>query len=93
MTFSVIGIGLRLMAQWSAAGEYQKCLSLSRRLLEVDPCDESLAEYFVLATFELEGRVAAQRALVDVGTRAERELNESPDWLTRLSGQLQPALN
>jgi DNA-binding SARP family transcriptional activator len=93
LTFSVIGVGLKLMSQWSAAGEYQKCISLARRLLDVDPCDESLAEYFVLATYELEGRVAAQRALVEVGVRAERELSTPPDWLARLTGQIQPVLN
>lgn len=93
LTFSVIGVGLKLMAQWSASGDYQKCAALARRLLDVDPCDESLAEYFVLATFELEGRIAAQRALLEVAGRAERELNTSPDWLSRLAVQLQPSLN
>ncbi len=85
LAFSVMNVGLKLMTQWSAAGEYQKCATLSRRLLRVEPCDETLAEFLVEATLQLEGEVAAQRALKEVALRATQELGWAPDWVDRLN--------
>jgi len=93
LTFSVITVGLKLISRWSAEGEYTKCADLSRRLLAVDPGDETLAEYLVEAVLELEGLAAAQRALSEATLRAERELDQRPVWAERLSRRLQTRLN
>lgn len=92
LAFSVIGTGLQLMARWSAQGDFEKCRALARRLLDVDPTDAALAEYLVVATLELEGTLAAQRTLLEVGARAERELGCTPDWVDRLYRRL-PTFN
>lgn len=88
LEWSVICTGLELMARWSEAGEYEKCASLARRLLEVAPSDEGLVEYLVQATLQLQGRAAAQRTLHELALRASRELDELPAWHTRLSRTL-----
>lgn len=93
LTFSVITVGLKLISRWSSEGQYGKCADLSRRLLAVEPGDESLVEYLVEAVFELEGLAAAQRALADASIRAERELDGRPQWVDRLSRRLQTTLN
>jgi len=89
LEWNLIKSGLELMSRWSAAGEYVKCASLARRLLDISPCDEALVEYLVEATVQLEGRAAAQRTLTEVAARAERELSHLPDWSGRLALQLQ----
>ncbi|MBZ9750141.1 transcriptional regulator, SARP family protein [Deinococcus sp. HMF7604] len=88
LEWSVIRAGLQLMQQWSQKGEYSKCAGLSRRLLDIAPCDEALVEYLVVATLHLEGRLAAQRALLEASTRAQKELSEAPMWTSRLERQL-----
>ncbi|MFC5846865.1 transcriptional regulator, SARP family protein [Deinococcus petrolearius] len=84
LEWSVVRAGLELMARWSEAGEYEKCASLARRLLEVAPSDEGLVEYLVQATLQLQGRAAAQRTLHELALRAARELDELPAWHGRL---------
>lgn len=88
LEWSMVGTGLELMARWSAAGEYEKCVSLARRLLEIAPSDEGLVEYLVQATLHLQGRAAAQRTLHELALRASRDLDELPAWHGRLSRTL-----
>lgn len=93
LEWTVMKSGLSLMKRWSERGEYQKCADLAARLLDIDPCDEALVEYLVTATLELEGRVAAQRALSGAAQRAQQELGLRPDWEQRLMGTLAPLPN
>lgn len=89
LTFLMIDVGLKLMCRWSAEGEYDKCFSLARRLLEIDPCDATLVEFLVEATYQLEGKLAARRTLFEAANRATHELGSSPDWLGRLNQHVQ----
>ncbi|WP_456833245.1 AfsR/SARP family transcriptional regulator [Deinococcus sp. UYEF24] len=93
LTFSVTTVGLKLIERWSAEGEYRKCVDLCWRMLAVDPGDEVLAEYLVEAVLELEGLAAAQRALAEAATRAERELSDRPLWAGRLAQRLHHRVN
>ncbi|WP_202630531.1 BTAD domain-containing putative transcriptional regulator [Deinococcus alpinitundrae] len=86
--WSMISTALGLMARWSREGRYDKCKSLSRRLVEVFPCDESLVEYLVEATLHIDGSVAAQRTLLEAGGRAALVLNQTPDWMGRLNTRI-----
>ena len=86
--WSMINTALGLMARWSREGRYDKCRSLSRRLVEVFPCDESLVEYLVESTLHLDGSAAAQRALLEAGGQAELALNQTPDWVGRLNTRI-----
>lgn len=86
--WSMVNTALGLMARWSREGRYDKCRSLSRRLVEVFPCDESLVEYLVEATLHLDGSAAAQRTLLEAGGRAELLLSQTPDWITRLNTRI-----
>ncbi|GAA4000143.1 BTAD domain-containing putative transcriptional regulator [Deinococcus rubellus] len=86
--WSMINTALGLMARWSREGRYDKCRSLSQRLVEVFPCDESLVEYLVEATLHLDGSVAAQRTLLEASGRAELLLNQTPDWMARLNTRI-----
>lgn len=88
LEWSVIKAGLRLMDAWSARGEFTKCLELSARLLELEPLNEVLAEYLVSATLELEGHLAARRALEDITRRYRDEVGELPSRLRDLDRRI-----
>lgn len=89
LEWSVIRTGLKLMHRWSAEGEHAKCLTLARRLLEIEPASEALAECLVEATLELEGVVAAKRTLRALGTQATDLLGELPPGLADLQRRLE----
>jgi DNA-binding SARP family transcriptional activator len=88
LEWSVIKAGLRLMDSWSTRGDFNKCLELAQRLLEIEPLNEVLAEYLVSATMELEGHLAARRALEDIARRYRDEVGELPARLQDLDRQI-----
>jgi DNA-binding SARP family transcriptional activator len=88
LEWSVIKAGLRLMDSWSTRGDFGKCLQLAQRLLEIEPLNEVLAEYLVSATMELEGHIAARRALEDIARRYRDEVGELPSRLQDLDRQI-----
>lgn len=93
LEWSIMRSALRLMQRWSEQGDYQRCIDLSTRLLDFNPCDEALVEYLVIATLELEGLAAAQRTLQAAAQRAQQELGLRPDWEQRLMDTLRPLPN
>ncbi|PYE52059.1 BTAD domain-containing putative transcriptional regulator [Deinococcus yavapaiensis] len=90
LEWSLMKVGLQLMRRWSAEGEYRKSLNLSRRLLEVDPFDEGIAEFLVEATLQLEGRVEALAELKLITERFEAEQLVVPSRLRSLAQQIHP---
>jgi len=93
LTFSVVDMGLRMIARWTREGEYRKSADLSRRLLMVEPGDQALTAYLVEAVLELDGRAAAQQVLAEAGARAGFAAGSPPPWLAHLSSRLESTLN
>ncbi len=88
LEWSMVKVGLQLMQRWSASGDYARCLRLSRRLLEIDPFDETLAELLVEATLQLEGRAQALHTLRGVTERFDAEQLERPPALQHMMERL-----
>ena len=88
LEWSVVKAGLRLIDRWNAEGQSSKCLELALRLREIEPYNEVLAEYLVVATLELEGHIAARRALDDLSSQFKLEVGEVPPRLLVLERRL-----
>ena len=88
LAWRVLGVGLERVRTHFEAGRFEACLTLIRRLLEIDPFEESLSEYLVQATHALEGEVAARRTLSRVCQHLEGELGAVPPNLVRLQARL-----
>jgi len=88
LEWSVIKSGLQLMDRWNADGQTGKCLELAHRLREIEPYNEVLAEYLVMAVLDLEGYIAAKRTLEQVVTQFETEFGEIPERLLNLHTRL-----
>jgi len=56
----VVDVGLRCLQDWLRAGEFEKCRSLSLRLLEVEPYHADLNLMLVQVSEQLEGPQAAR---------------------------------
>lgn len=84
----VLRVGLLTMNEWYTAGEFEKVLTLASRLVDVDPFDETVNEFLVRATLELQGELAARRAYRRVRDLFEDELGELPPNLLTLGGTL-----
>lgn len=89
IAWSVIRTGLETIEGWFAKGQYEKCLSLAGRLLEIEPYDEALNEYLVRATKALQGEAAARRTITRLVHRFENELGELPPALAELRREFQ----
>jgi len=88
LEWSVVKAGLQLIERWSAAGQTSKCLELAQRLREIEPYNEVLAEYLIVATFTLEGHIAACRAFDEVSNQFRLEIGEVPPTLLALENRL-----
>lgn len=89
IAWSVIRTGLETIGTWFAQGQYEKCLSLAGRLLEIEPYDEALNEYLVRATKALQGEAAARRTVARLVHRFENELGDLPPALDELRREFQ----
>ncbi|MER3553725.1 MAG: hypothetical protein C4331_05090 [Meiothermus sp.] len=89
IAWSVIRAGLETIEGWFAKGQYEKCLSLAGRLLEIEPYDEALNEYLVRATKALQGEAAARRTVARLVHRFENELGDLPPALDELRREFQ----
>ena len=61
LTGFVMQIGLKYLNQWFEAAEFERCVKLTERLLEVDPFDTTMSVYLLEALYQLEGKAAAQQ--------------------------------
>jgi len=91
LEWSVVKAGLQLIERWNAAGQTSKCLELAQRLREIEPYNEVLAEYLIVATLELEGHIAARRAFNEVSSQFRLEIGEVPPALVALEQKLKLA--
>lgn len=89
LAWSVIRTGLETIEAWFAQGQYEKCLNLAGRLLEIEPYDEGLNEYLVRATKALQGEAAARRTVARLVHRFENELGGLPPALDELRREFQ----
>lgn len=89
IAWSVIRTGLEAIQEWFGKGQYEKCLSLAGRLLELEPYDEALNEYLVRATKALQGEAAARRTVARLVHRFESELGDLPPALDELRREFQ----
>jgi len=83
----VVNLGLRCFRDWSRAGDFEKCRSLSLRLLEIEPYHADLNVMLVQATEQLEGYPAA-RAVAGkrMALYREAELDPPPELTSYLEG-------
>jgi tetratricopeptide (TPR) repeat protein/DNA-binding SARP family transcriptional activator len=88
LMWSAIKVGLELIGDWYDQGEFVKCLELAGRMLEIDPCDESVGEYLIRATQRLKGSVAAVQVISRLERRFEDELGEVPAVIDRLKREI-----
>ena len=88
MEWSMVRSGLGLIERWVSQGDYAKSLSLSERLLEIEPLNDALAEYLITSTRELRGVLAARRVLDSIAKRYREEVGAVPDGLTKLGVRL-----
>jgi len=89
--WSVIKAGLQLIERWHVAGQSHKCLELSSRLREIEPYNEVLAEYLVMATLELEGFLSARHTLDIISGQFRLDIGEVPPSLIALEQRLNSA--
>jgi len=81
----VMKIGLKCLNQWFEAAEYERCVKLTERLLEVDPFDSTMSVYLLEALHQLEGKAASQqRAQRMLRTFAQEGL-PAPDDVVRFT--------
>jgi len=82
----VVDVGLRCLQDWLRAGEFEKCRSLSLRLLEVEPYHADLNLMLVQVSEQLEGPQAARGvARTRMALFREAQLTPPPEqrWLAR----------
>nr|WP_255638989.1 bacterial transcriptional activator domain-containing protein [Deinococcus betulae] len=84
MAWKLIQVGLELMEDWSRTQQYEKCVTLAGRLLEVDPFDESVNAFMIRAVHELGEHPARQAAVARLRRRFEAEMGELPPALLAL---------
>jgi tetratricopeptide (TPR) repeat protein len=88
LSWLVFSVGLESLETLSKCGEYLKCLELAKRLRELEPLHPVVAEYLVIATHSLEGKIAARQTLLGIEREFEREVGEVPDVLVGIRSKL-----
>ena len=81
---SVVRLGLGVIRDYYSQEEYEQCMKLAGRLLEIEPFDEALNEYLLVAVRETQGEVAARHMEAHIARRFERELGLVPPGLVQL---------
>ncbi len=85
----IIRVGLETMDRWFRIGEYDKCIQLAERLIEIEPLDEALHEFLVRATWQMGGVAAARGTCKESLSLFMREVGQIPPGLIALDEQLQ----
>lgn len=80
--------GLELVERWSIQGDAARCLTFARRLRELDPYNDTLAEVFVDATLQFEGVLAARHLLHEIRDQFVGEVGDFPPRLEALAQHL-----
>ncbi len=88
LAWSALKVGLEVIEGWFVEGQYEKCLRLAGRLLEIDPFDETLGEYLVRATRELRGSALAAHTVERLRRRFEEEIGEVSPVLEQLKREI-----
>ena len=84
MAWRMLKVGLELLESWYDDRQYDRCVTLAGRLLEVDPFDEAISAYLVRAVRQLGGDGSARRTVARLARRFEVELGEVPPALLDL---------
>ncbi len=88
LAWSAVLFGLTLLEDWSKQGEYQKCLELSARLLEIDPNNDQVAEYLVRTAAYFKDDARATYVLRRCFNQVVDKLDELPLPLQQLQKML-----
>jgi len=81
----VMKIGLKCLNQWFEAAEYERCVKLTERLLEVDPFDSTMSVYLLEALHQLEGKAASQQRAQRMLRTFTQEGLPAPDDVVRFT--------
>lgn len=84
MAWRLIKVGLELMEDWYDTQEYNKCVTLAGRLLEVDPFDEAVNAFMIRAMNQLGDHAARQQTIRRLTQRFETEMGDLPPALLAL---------
>lgn len=82
-------VGLETMDGWWIAGEFDKCIQLAERLLEIEPYDEGLHDFLIRATEQLHGLRAARAVGQTSRVKFLNEVGQVPSTIDNLLSSLE----
>ena len=88
VAWSVVRVALELIEECFVRAEYEQCLYLAGRLLEIDPYDDAPSEYLVKAVRALNGNVAARHTVSRLISRHQHDMGSVPTNLLKLQAEL-----